>query len=259
MSETIKNVEVSKIEAGAYQTRVNIDSERVDDLAASIARIGLLVPLLVVQGDGVFVVLSGHHRLEALKRLGKKSAQCIVRQSDECKNREVAIADNLFRTNITPVEQASAIHDLYTNKIMTIEQIAHSMHRSEEWVRRQMDLMAWPEDVLAHVHSGVISVSAAHNLALITDENYRAFLLRNAAESGATARATAAWLQAWRTMLPPEQAVKSEPEEAGDRASPALPQAPCIACNTLNRPDAMSYVLICSECINALRNAGLSG
>ena len=138
---------------------------------------------------------------------------------------------------------------------MTAEQVAAGFHRSEHWVAQQVAILGWPDDVLAAVHAGSMSVAAASNLALVTDDNYRSFLVRNATESGITARVSAAWLQAWRSMAPPEEAIVSEPEPGGSAVVPAVPQAPCICCAEIKRTDSLSSVLICAPCINTLRSA----
>jgi len=133
------------------------------------------------------------------------------------------------------------------------------VHRSENWVRAQLSLLAWPADVLEVIHNGKISVSAASNLALITDSAYRGFLLRNAVEQGATARTTAAWLQAWRAALPQEQALEQPPVSGPAPVTPALPQAPCIVCNEMFRTDGLAMVMVCTSCINAIRASAVQG
>ena len=139
---------------------------------------------------------------------------------------------------------------------MTVDELAAGLHRTAEWIRRMVAMLDWPADVLEVIHGESISVSAAHNLALVDDAPYRAFLLRNAVDSGATARATAAWLQAWRSMQPAEVAVQAEPVAGESRPMPMVPQAPCLACGQVFRTDQLSHVPICSGCIQLIRNAG---
>jgi len=111
---------------------------------------------------------------------------------------------------------------------------------------------------LEAIHNGKISVTAASNLACVEDDVYREFLVRQAVENGATARATAAWLQAWRSMVPASEAITREPVPAGPGVTPAVPQAPCIVCANVFRTDELSHVPVCVHCIRTIRDIGSS-
>lgn len=255
MTERIHEIELEKIKFGQNQTRLEIDDKKVDDLAASIRRIGLIVPLIVVPDGDNYVIVSGHHRHEALKRLRFDKVPCIIKKAKPANIKEIAIADNLFRTDLSPIEIAGAIQDLITNEVMDFDEIASAMHRTKHWVISQLDLLSWPDDVIGAVHLKAISVSAAQNLALIVDDTYRDYLVKNACENGATARTTAAWLQAYRASAPPEAAVESEPVPPGPGFQPALPKAPCLGCGQILRTDALAQVLICPACLGMIRAA----
>jgi len=117
-------------------------------------------------------------------------------------------------------------------------------------------MLTWSADVLDAVHNGVISVSAAANLAEVAEDSYRAFLLRSAVDNGATARTTAAWLQAYRASQPPEEALTAEPAAGRQPAQPLIPQVPCFACGQVFRQDSVSHLPLCGGCITAIRNVG---
>jgi len=251
----IKQIPIEKLRVGEHDVRLDYDDEGIDDLAASIRRIGVIVPLLVCARGDSFVVTAGHRRLRAAQKAGLVELPCCVRDDSGPVQSEVSIAENLFRQELSPVEMASAIKDVLEKNIMDIHELAASMHRSLHWVSAQLDLLTWPADVLEVIHNGKLSVSAASNLALVNDEFYRAFLVRNAVDSGATARTTAAWLQAWRAGMPPAEAVNEPPVDGQRPATPALPQAPCIVCNQLQRTDALAMVMVCTSCISAIRGA----
>ena len=254
MAET-KNIPVEKIQVGDHALRLEAEDEAIDELAASIRRIGIIVPLVVAPAGDVFHLIAGHRRLAAAKRIRLSEVPCFVSEAEVGARVEVSFAENFFRLDLSPVELAAGIKDVLTKDIMDVQALAKAMHRSVHWVQAQVSLLSWPEDVLAAIHSGWLSVSAASNLALITEDEYRAFLLRNAADSGATARTTAAWLQAFRAMQPPEAAITAEPVSGESRATPMVPQAPCLGCGQVYRSDALSHVPMCGPCIQAIREA----
>lgn len=256
MSDRWRSIRVGSIDAGENETRLDMDDEEIADLAVSIGRIGMINPMVVRAKGDRFVIIAGHRRFEAAKRCGCGSVPCHVEYSENPQRKEIAIAENLFRADLSAVETACMIKDLVDNEVMDVAAVAKAMHRSAHWVVAQLDLLCWPDDILAAVHGRKLSVSAASNLAVVTDDTYRNFLLRNAVDSGASARTTAAWLQAWRASAPAAEAVESEPLAGGTGVNPACPQAPCIACGEVKRTDALATVLMCPLCVGAVRNAG---
>jgi len=255
MAEIVE-IPVEKIRVGVNALRMEFEDETLDDLRASIRRIGIVVPLLVSAEQDGYTLVAGHRRFAAAVLEDHRTVPAIVRDSSALDSKEVSFAENLFRQDLTPVEVAAGIKDVLEKKIMTVEELAAAVHHSKHWVTSMVDMLAWPDDVLQSIHVGWLSISAGSNLALITDDTYRDFLLRNAHENGASARTTAAWLQAWRSMEPVEVAVTKEPGPA-DRASvPAIPQAPCLCCMQVFRTDELAHVAICVGCINAIRGVG---
>lgn len=254
-----QSLAIGKILAGEYAQRSDEDDPGIDELAASIRRVGVLVPLVVANGVGGYTVIAGHRRLAAATKVGLKFVPCIVRSGSESDYKEVSFAENLFRKDLTPIELACAMRDCLHQAKMSVEELAAGLHRSTNWVRAQVAMLDWPGDVLEAIHNGKISVAAASNLALVTDEVYREFLVRQAVENGATARATAAWLQAFSSMAPASEAVTREPVAAGERAMPMVPQAPCIVCSNVYRTDELSHVPVCVGCIKTIRMIGQGG
>ena len=255
----VQNIPIELIDVGEYAQRVDSQDEGIAELAASIRRVGLLVPVVVVvQGDH-FILVAGHRRILAAREAGVDHVPAVVREDVAAEAKEISFAENLFRKDLSPIELAAAMKDCLDAGTLSIEELAVGLHRSVNWVRSQVALLAWPADVLEVIHNGKLSVAAASNLAMVHEENYRLFLVSNAVQSGATARTTAAWLQAWRSMAPAEEAITREPVEAGERRIPAVPQAPCIVCANVYRTDELSHVPVCMHCIRTIRNIGQPG
>lgn len=254
--QTVKEIPLEKVLVGVHEQRIRGEDPDLEELVASIRRIGIIVPLVVRQDGEYFVVVAGHRRYAAAKKCGLTVLPCSVRNDVGSVSAEVSFAENMFRKDLSPLELACAIDDCIQNETMTVKEMAIGLHRSEVWVTRMRNLLKWPSDVLEAIHGDGLAVSAAHNLALITDDKYRQYLIKNAMESGATARTTAAWLQAWRAMEPAEMAIMAEPVNEGKRVTPMVPQAPCIACGEVYRTDQLSHVPVCCGCIQAIREAG---
>lgn len=255
--DQIEEIPIEKIRVGEHEQRIEKEDQEIGALAASIARLGVLNPIIVVEDGDKVVVLAGHRRLVAAGLCGKDRVPCIVRRSEEAVDSEVTFAENYFRKDLSPVELAGALKDCIDQAVMTVKELAAGFHRSEHWVHSMIAIAGWPSDVQEAIHVKAISVSAASNLALVTDSTYRDFLLRNAAESGATARTTAAWLQAWRAFQPPEEAITQPPVAVGAAQVPLVPQAPCLSCGVQHPVNEMSHVPMCGGCIQVIRKAVL--
>jgi len=255
MPETLQNISLNKIRAREYPVRLAQDDPTLLDLTNSIKSIGLIYPLVVRAAGDTYQIISGHRRFAAVIELQWQTVPCVVRELTPGKRTETTLAENIFRKDMTAVEVAASVKDAIDQELMTVAEMASAMHRSEQWVQRQLVIVTWPVEVLKSIHEGQLSVSAAENLALVHDDEYRRFLLRNAVEQGATARTTAAWLQAYRASEPAPEAIEKEPVSPGESPTPMVPQAPCIACGQIYRTDQLSHVPVCQNCINAIRSA----
>jgi len=255
----VKEIPIGKIKAGEHEQRAKELDVDLDGLVSSISRLGLVYPLVVApKGDG-FLLVEGHRRLAACKRLGLSKVRCLVTDTGKEDEAEIAFAGNFFRKDLSPVELACALKDCNEKGTMTIGELAAGFHKSKHWVQQMIAIAAWPPDVQEAIHEKVLSVSAAANLAVVTDDTYRVFLLRNAVEQGATARTTASWLQAWRAMQPQEEAITAEPVQGQTIQIPAVPQAPCLCCGQIFKVNEMSHVPVCGACVQIIRQIGRSG
>ncbi|GAI99855.1 unnamed protein product, partial [marine sediment metagenome] len=208
----------------------------------------------VRKGDS-FLLVAGHRRISAAKAAGLAEVPALIRESNEAEAAEVSFAENFFRLDLSPVEQAAAIRECIDEEIMSIEELAKGLNRSIQWIRAQALMTTWPPEILQAIHLKQISVSAASNLAAVTDTQYRGFLLHNAIENGATARATAAWVNSWQLSRPPEEALTTAPVDGVIPAAAIIPQAPCLFCANVFRTDALNYMGVCGQCLADFQQA----
>ena len=256
--QNVTNIPVGKIKVGDYDIRMEGKDDSLDGLRASIRRIGIIVPLVLTGGPDSFTLVAGHRRYRAAVMDNLETVPAIVKQEGRARATETSFAENLFRQDLTAVEIGAAAKDVLAAGTLDVMELAKCLGHSTEWIRRHIAILDWPADVQEAIQKKQLSVSAASNLAAVRDDGYRVFWLRNAVEQGATARVTAAWLQAWESMLPAHKAIMSEPVPAGERQQPMVPQAPCLCCSEVFRTDELSHVPICAGCIRSIRNAASS-
>ncbi|MDG6995547.1 MAG: ParB/RepB/Spo0J family partition protein [Nitrososphaerota archaeon] len=140
----LEEIEVDKIDQGKFKNRLGIDGIR--DLAESIRNQGLLVPLFVRRmANGKvkkpFELVSGHRRFAAIKKLGVKSASCIILEGSDEKMIEYSIVENVQREDLTDYEKASTFRLLNEQYGMTYEQIGNAIGKSKQYVSNHIAML----------------------------------------------------------------------------------------------------------------------
>lgn len=133
----------------------------VAELAASIASVGLVHPLLVApRGAGGWTVVAGHRRLAALQLAGAAAADCVVRDLDDAQRREIMLVENCQRADLTALEEARAYRGLldlgYSQR-----KVAERVGRNQSHVSRRLTLLDLPDTALTALEAGGITVADA--------------------------------------------------------------------------------------------------
>ena len=186
--DAIRQIPVDRIRPNPHQPRKTFDPQALDELKASIAEHGVLVPILVRErGDG-YELIAGERRWRACAALQRGTVPAIVRASDDRESLEVAIIENLQRENLNPLEEAAGIAQLIDAHDFTQEQVAQRLGKSRPAVTNALRLLGLPEAIKALVADG--SLSAAHaRVILAAPESQRLELAKRAAQLGLSVRA----------------------------------------------------------------------
>jgi len=248
MANELMMVKVEKIDDQNYAMRETVRDDTFGDLVASIRRSGVLVPVLLLRTDLGFSLVAGHRRIAAAREIGLQEVPAYINDGVGRDAWEGAFAENLFRRDLSPIELAAAVKDCIETGGYTVETIGRGLGRSDHWVELYLQIAEWPADLSVAVHSGRLSVAAARNLAEIDDENHRSMLVDYAVENGATARITAAWLQAWHAGKPTEAPEETEAVAGGSVLPPLEPYTPCVVCGHQKKMTEHRYLPVCTEC-----------
>lgn len=147
---------------------VRTDPGDVQDLAASIAAVGILEPLVVVATDDGFEVVAGSRRLAGARVAGLHDAPVIVRDLNDAQRIEASIVENLQRQELAPLDEARAYRrlvDLGWQQATIAERIAVSPAH----VSRRLSLLKLPEPVLAKVQKGALPLEDAYALTQLVE------------------------------------------------------------------------------------------
>jgi ParB family chromosome partitioning protein len=180
-------IPISKIKANAYQPRSTFNQIELEQLAESIREHGVIQPILVEEGANGFTLIAGERRLRASKIAGRTTIPAVVRTVDNQSRLELALIENVQRSDLSPIETAQAYRRLADEFGMTQEQIATVAGKARATVANTMRLLDLTADVQEEVTAG--RLSEGHARALVgLPESEQAWLARSFVRDGVTVR-----------------------------------------------------------------------
>ena len=148
-------IPLEKVTPNRQQPRAAFDPEGLSELAASIRRHGVLQPIVVSRhGDG-FELVAGHHRVLAARLAGRTTIPAVVR--DDVGDRlELALVENIQRTDLNAIETARAYRLLMETYELTQEQLAERLGKSRSTVANTLRTLSAPQALQDAVLDGKI-------------------------------------------------------------------------------------------------------
>jgi len=222
-----RKLPLSQIDEPPLAMRAEISDDAIAQLKESFALVGQLQPIGVRQLGERYQICFGHTRYLAALGLGWREMDCKVYGADETPEEAAKVAENLVRTEVTPVDEALYFAELYEQYEQDIARVCRAVGRKEDYVADRLRLLEGDEQVREALHKRQISFSVARILNQIGDEKFRRYHLDIAVRHGMTARSATEALTFYKTHhegKPLPEAREVEVEDA-----PAAP-APVVAC-----------------------------
>ena len=168
--EEIRTLPLSQVEPRQDQPRDSFDEERLQDLAASIARHGLIQPVIVRRLEGgYYQIIAGERRWRAARMAGLHEIPVRVLQADDRSVSELALVENLQREDLNPMEEARGYQKLIGDYGLTQEEAAAGVGKSRSTVTNALRLLNLCGPVAAMVENGELSAGHARALLALED------------------------------------------------------------------------------------------
>ena len=243
-----QRVAIERIDEPAEPARFEIVDDEISELAESIAKIGLLQPLVVVAHGERFEVVAGHRRLKACYLAGMVEVDVNVIDSDAIDGDDAKFAENAHRANLSAVEEAFFIARMIEARGLKQNEIAARLCVSEAYVSQRVALLRWPQSLQRAVDGGLISFSAARELAKITEKEAFEFHVQQAIENGVTPAVANRWWTDWLSTQNVDLHGTPEPNREGETIT--LPETDflCSVCGAKHSFRDLYYVRLCREC-----------
>lgn len=165
--ETVAQIPLKYVSPNPYQPRFSHDEAGLQELMNSISASGLLQPILVRRARGGYQIIAGHRRYEASKRLGLDAIPAIVRDMDDRGMLEMSLLENIQRKDLDPVEKSRALERLETEFGLTHVEIGRRLGMNRSTVSNHIRLLELPDEILAHVSRGTLTMGHARALLAI--------------------------------------------------------------------------------------------
>jgi ParB family chromosome partitioning protein len=150
----IVDVPITRVAPNPYQPRRHMDDAGLEELAASIREHGVLQPILVTETLDGYQLVAGERRLRASRLAGLERVPALVRQLADRDQLEVALVENVQRSDLDPIDEATAYRQLIDDFGLTQERVAERVGKSRAAVANTLRLLDLHPDVQVAIAEG---------------------------------------------------------------------------------------------------------
>ena len=197
------------------QPRRHFADEKLDELAASIAKHGIIQPIIVRPFQGGYQIVAGERRWRAAQRAQLHDIPAIIRSFDDSETLEIALLENIQRQDLNPIEEAEAYKKLTELFGHSAAELAELVHKSRSHVANMMRLLDLPPTLRDLVTEEKLSI--VHARALLGSDN-AVQLAMLVIKNGLSVRATEALVQQERAPKAKRTVSAGQRENADIRA-----------------------------------------
>lgn len=184
------------------QPRKNFDEQALRELADSIKKHGVIMPIVVNDnGDGRFMVIAGERRFRACKLAGKNSIPVVIRKYSDREIKEISLIENLQREDLNPIEAATAMKQLMMDYKLTQDELAERIGKSRPAVANTLRLLNLCPEVMMMVVEGRLSAGHARTIVPLPADEQISFA-QDAIKSQSSVRELEKKVRAYN--IPPE-------------------------------------------------------
>lgn len=188
--DSITSVRINDVEPNKNQPRKVFRQEELEALSDSIVKYGVISPITVRQAGDRYIIIAGERRWRAARMAGLSEIPVIIISADDKKAAEIALVENIQRSDLNPVEEAQAYAALIEQYGLTQEEVAEQIGKSRSSVTNALRLLDLPDVALALLAEGKLSSGHAKVLLGIKDAKRLAEAAQKVADSELSVRET---------------------------------------------------------------------
>jgi len=217
----VRSLPVTQLHPNRFQPRRDFEPEALAELAASIRSQGVVQPIVVTaDGEGAYTIVAGERRWRAAQEAGLEVVPVVVRDvRDDRQLLELALVENLQRSDLNPIEEALAFQSLQDEFGLSHDDIASRVGKGRPTISNSLRLLNLPKKVQALMRSAQLTAGQARPLLGLGKAAEQTALAERAVAEGLSARAVEALVAKARTKMDPKTAAKKTPADVHTAAA----------------------------------------
>lgn len=196
----VQNIAIQSIQANPYQPRRRFRDDELSELAQSVKNYGIIQPILVRPVAGGYQLVAGERRVRAARLVGLEEIPAVVRELSDRDSIEMALVENLQRSDLDPIEESHAYRQLIEEFNWTQEEIGARVGKSRSHVANFLRLLQLDPSIQQMVSDQLLTVAHGKEL-LSVDAGRRSVLAERCVQEGWTVKQLQAAIK--RGEVPP--------------------------------------------------------
>ena len=244
-----QRIPVEKIDIEVQDLARAMDDDHVIELSGSIARVGLLEPIVVEpKKGGGYSLIAGFHRLAAVHRLGWKEIPAIIRERKEGESKKgLSLIENIIRKDMSVEEECEAVRYMVEEEGLSVSEICSLLNKSRRWVEIRLAMPNYPFEVREALFKGEIGVGHAEVLARIEDEGTRRMILQAAMNGRLTVKEVEEMRKIYEETPTIPEAVEAGVAAARERAERSGAIRACEICGHKQPYTHLRPMWVCTD------------
>jgi len=217
LNSAILEIPVDRIEVNPFQPRTEFDPAELAELSQSIKIHGLIQAITVRSlGGDQYQLISGERRLRASKLAGLKKVPAFVRVADDQALLEMALIENIQRSNLNAIEVAISYQRLMVECDLTHESLSERVGKKRSTISNYVRLLKLPPQIQSSIKEGTISMGHARSLAGIEEVGLQLDIFKEVVAKNMSVRALENLIKSYNSdekSKPASKSIKSLPSE----------------------------------------------
>lgn len=184
----LDEVPIELVHPNPNQPRMHFNKEELDELALSIEKDGLLQPILVREDADGYEIIAGERRWQASQLAGLKKVPVRIKEADDMKVLELALIENLQRSDLNPIEEAYGYKRMMERGNRTQSEVASAVSKGRSTIANALRLLDLPEDAQQMLYEEKITAGHARAILAIPSDEGRAKLTEKLAKEKLSVR-----------------------------------------------------------------------
>lgn len=186
--DEIRNLDLNHIIISPFQPRKHFDEELLKELSQSIRDVGIIQPIVVRRSLQGYELVAGERRMRACKMAGFKTIPAIIKELDDKQTAELALIENLQRSDLNFFEEAEGYLKLLGDFNLTQEELAHKVGKSQSAIANKLRLLKLSPSVQAAISPDLVSERHVRALLKLSEESKQLEVLKQIYENDLTVR-----------------------------------------------------------------------